>query len=184
MKDELSGPGWYANEGWWTYASAHIPWLGSRSLYVVEKHAEREVLSGLRAGGYECVVIEGESITDQRSLVDATKAALRLWEYCGYTWDSWADCLSDLNVIWPETDRLALLWRDSDALLKTCLPVWLDAVGILKRTSEFLEAPSQLKEGQWLSPDHVPFRRMVFETFCFVEGFGGQAPSATGSAPR
>ncbi|MGH9194495.1 MAG: barstar family protein [Acidimicrobiia bacterium] len=178
----MTGPSqpslWIANPGWWTQAGAHIPWLrpDSQHVHIVRSGLEQAVRAPLESVRYEVVTL-ADDISDRESLMEATKGALRLWDYCRPGWDSWRDCLCDLNDIWPQCDRLALLWPRSDLLLKSDLPTWLVAIDMLREASVFLQTKPELSQAQELAPDYVRHRLMVFETFCFVADLGAQGPS-------
>lgn len=169
---------WTANEGWWTHAGAHIRWLrpDSHRVHMVASGLEDEVDRLLDAAEYTRVRLDGERVTNAEELIIETKRVLRLWDYCGIGWDSWRDCLSDLNDIWDGVDRLGLLWSKSDVLMKNDLQSWLVAITIMEETSRSLQTKPQLMAGLKLSEDFVPYRLMVFELFCFVDGLEAQHP--------
>jgi hypothetical protein len=169
---------WRANTGWFTHARAHIPWLrpDSKLLHMIRSGLEDEIENALTASGYTCLRLNGERIAGRRELIERSKALMKLWDYCGSGWDSWRDCLSDLNDIWSDTDRLALLWTRSDVLVRADLQSWAVSIEILRETSQFLGTKPLLRPDGKMHPDAVPHRLMVFETFCFVEGLRAQEP--------
>ena len=168
---------WRANPDWWISVREHIPWLRSQMVHIVRSGLEDDVERSLIDARFTCLKLDGATITTGEELTKATKPLLRLWDYCGTGWDSWRDCLSDLNDIWAETDRLALLWSNSDVLIRSDLPSWVVAISILEETSGFLQTRWELPPGMKAHPDAVAHRLMVFETFCFVDGFGAQEPT-------
>ncbi len=172
---------WVASADWWTHAGAHIPWLrpDSQRVHIVNAGLEHEVARLLEPARYECVHLDGRSITDKETLIASTKRLLRLGEHCWAGWDSWRDCLSGLNDIWEGTDRLALLWSDSDVLMKRDLQTWIVAFEILSEASTCLQTKPRMQPGRTPAPDFMPRRLMVFEIFCFVDGFGARQLTRT-----
>jgi hypothetical protein len=179
MKNDPHSPLWVANSDWATHAGEHLPWLrpDSQHVHIVGSGLEEELRQALVPARYELVTLP-QDIATRESLMATSKEALRLWDYCWAGWDSWSDCLSDLNDIWPDCDRLALLWPRSDLLFNADLPSWLVAIEILRETSAFLQTEPVLEQGQRLSPNYRPHRLMVFETFCFVTDHAAQRPEA------
>ena len=168
-------PGRVARPGWQTRASMHLPWLRITSghVHIVDATTEREVEGALRKQAYSIAKIDGP--TSAAELFKMSGAALRM--PAGHDgWAGWWDWLTDLASFWPETDRLALLWTNADALLERDISSWKTAAQMLDQAGEFCAGKQAQGRAEDLAEDFVPFRLMVFESFLFLDGRGAAKP--------
>jgi hypothetical protein len=110
---------------------------------VVPAADEPALMAALAAERIETLVLQGDGVVDTAGLMARAHRDLPHPPGRGVSdgWTALADNLWERLVLSPATE-LALVWRDSDQLLRARLDDFLDAVDALHRLGRQLNAPS------------------------------------------
>jgi hypothetical protein len=144
----------------WTPAGEHLPWLRGQGFHIAAAGTERVVSPALTAAGFTIARAQTANVAKTaryRAVVDA----LQLPDSATNNLDALVDSLRDLPEVWPNTERLALLWSGADALARTSLLSFTEVAGALKSATVDLWSVG-----------------MVFESVFFVdpEAYGADQP--------
>jgi barstar (barnase inhibitor) len=110
---------------------------------VVPAADEPALLAALATEGVATLVLHGDGVVDTASLMARAHRDLPHPAGRGVSsdWTALADSLWECLVLSPASE-LALVWRDSDQLLRARLDDFLDAVDALHKLGRQLYAPS------------------------------------------
>lgn len=89
-----------------------------------EKVAER-----VESQGWRCFVLDGDTIQDKPSFLQACAAAMNFPEYFGRNWDAFEECINDLA--WAPAKGYVLLYDNVEHFARSAPQEWETAYDIL-----------------------------------------------------
>ncbi|WP_409484383.1 barstar family protein [Arsenicicoccus dermatophilus] len=96
---------------------------------------------------FQVIPVQGADLRDLRAAQAAVAAALRLPGSAAVNLDGLADALRDLDLWWPRTRRIALLWSDADTLRDHDREGFDELVSILSEAHTHLWQSDRQDEG-------------------------------------
>lgn len=117
-----------------------VPGLAGRGVVWAAQWQAPAITAALTTRGWGLARCWSEIGGGARASQAAVATALRLPEPAGHNLDAFADLLLDLPRLWPDHDRIALLWHDADVLEVVDRAGHDRLVGILREASARLAA--------------------------------------------
>ncbi len=148
----------------WTHLWLEFPWMGTRSLRLVDQDAFDRVRDRLIEKGFEILVLEGARVGTEERFYDECRRLFRFPAHFDRTHDAFEECFADFCLEGP--CRVALLWRDADTTLRENLATFLWAM------TAFLNAhvPDEMQPEEVRS--RLPRKVEQFEVLFFGHGKG------------
>ncbi len=93
-----------------------MPWLGRRSIRLVDQSCEMVLFETLRSLGFELYILEGEQMKTEQDFFCIAKTTFGFPDNFGNTWDDFYRFFGD-HVLERE-GYFAILWRDTHLVLQ------------------------------------------------------------------
>lgn len=123
---------------------------------LMSRAAAETIIAAVEVHGWRCFTVDGDTITDKKSFLEQSAAAMHFPTYFGRNWDAFEECLFDLS--WAPAAGYVLLYDNVEKFARQSPHEWSVAYAIL------VEAVSRWqKQG-------IPFVVLMRKTGNFVRG--------------
>jgi len=130
-------------------------------VHLVNSDGESILANCLAELGVEVFTIEGHDVRDKDSLFEQISVVFGFPDYFGKNWDAFDECFHDFCR--ARTAPLAILWRNTDAMLDSVLSLLLQSVMVFAldaRGAVGKDGSPLLVEIFWLGPPSRGFVAM------------------------
>lgn len=117
------------------------PWLGPAFVYTIHEDAIVDLRRMLDENGFRTLALDGARMTDADSLHQEIKRAFGFPEWCGHSWDSFDDCIGEIDLTRPT----AVVWNAAEQLAAADLKSFAEAMATFVRLRDRMNAD----EVQW-----------------------------------
>ena len=112
-----------------------FPWIGRGFIHAIDDDYATKFQQDLARLGFEVVVLDGGAMLDEPAFWAEVADAFEFPDYFGKNWDAFHDCFGDLAL--PR--RLAVVWRNADAVARQQLKLLTEAIAVLHETFRQLQ---------------------------------------------